>query len=100
MSIPFGPSVDRTDSATALAAARGRYDPSVLADAARYARAEADTGRARFTALLFDFVADGERRALVYDRLRGHVERRRTEEQDVHGLFAGDGPEPGDGGGE
>jgi len=87
-------------AAEAVAAEDDRFDGTVVDDAARYARAEADTGRARFTALLFDFVADGERRALVYDRLRGHVERRRTEERDVDGLFAGDGPEFRERGGE
>jgi hypothetical protein len=37
--------------------------------------------------MLFDFAADRDRRSLVYDRLRAHVERRRGAERDASGLF-------------
>jgi hypothetical protein len=62
------------------------YDEAVVADAVGYAREELDTAESRFLALVFDFVGD-ERRALVYDRLRRHVERRRQRDSDVEGLF-------------
>jgi len=94
--------LDRPAALLAAAAVAEEYDRfagGVVEDAARYARAEAGTAGARFTALLFDFVADGERRALVYDRLRRHVERRRAEERDVDGLFAS-GAESDDGNGD
>lgn len=81
-------------AAGAVAEEYDRFDEDVIKDAARYARAEAGTGETRFTALLFDFVADEARRVLVYDRLRSHVKRRRRKERDVDGLFAS-----GDGGG-
>jgi hypothetical protein len=37
--------------------------------------------------MLFSFTADRDRRSIVYQRLRGHVERRRSEEADVSGVF-------------
>jgi len=37
--------------------------------------------------MVFDFAADRERRSLIYDRLRAHVERRRSTERDASGLF-------------
>jgi hypothetical protein len=73
-------------AAVVLAEAEG-YDEDVVADAVRYAREELDTARSRFVALLFDFVREAADRPLVYDRLRGHVERRRRRDADVEGLF-------------
>jgi predicted metal-dependent hydrolase len=66
-----------------------RYDPGVLADAVRYAREELDEGgaRTRFTTFVVDFAVDPDSRALVYDRLRSHVRRRRSRDRDVEGLF-------------
>jgi hypothetical protein len=65
------------------------FDESVLADAARYAREEVESGESttRFVALLFEFVGDRARRGLVYQRLDEHVGRRRGREADVSGLF-------------
>ncbi|MBB6646323.1 DUF309 domain-containing protein [Halobellus ruber] len=90
-------------AATLLAAEYGAFEESIVADAVRYARAELDDdrppsegeGRSRrpqrrdpgFVGMLFDFAADRDRRSLVYDRLRAHVERRRGAERDASGLF-------------
>jgi len=69
------------------------YDESVVADAARYAREEATgegegrSGSRRFIALVTDFATEADRRGLVYQRLEGLVERRRSKESDVEGLF-------------
>jgi hypothetical protein len=106
-----GVAVDPTDlpfenvatAATLLAAEYDAFEESIVADAVRYARAELDAdrppnegeGRPRrpqhrdpgFVGMLFDFAADRDRRSLVYDRLRAHVERRRGAERDASGLF-------------
>lgn len=101
-------------AATLLAAEYDAFEESVVADAVRYARAELDRdtggigngtepsrgdtppdGRPRrpqrrdpgFVGMVFDFAADRDRRSLVYDRLRAHVERRRSAERDASGLF-------------
>lgn len=100
--------------ATLLAAEYGAFKESVVADAIRYARDELDRDTADseggteasrggassddrrrrpqrrdpgFVGMLFDFAADRNRRSLVYDRLRAHVERRRSTERDASGLF-------------
>ena len=89
-------------AATLLAAEYNAFDESIVADAVRYARAtldEDESGRTGnepkrpqrrdpgFVGMVFDFAADRDRRSLVYDRLRAHVERRRRTEQDASGLF-------------
>jgi predicted metal-dependent hydrolase len=90
-------------AATLLAAEYGAFEETIVADAVRYARAELDEeqstepgdGSVRrpqrrdpgFVGMVFDFAADRDRRSLVYDRLRAHVERRRSEERDASGLF-------------
>ena len=91
-------------AATLLAAEYGAFEASIVADAVRYARSELDTdagaptGGARtprrpqrrdpgFVGMVFDFAADRDRRSLIYDRLRAHVERRRDTERDASGLF-------------
>jgi hypothetical protein len=84
-------------AATLLAAEYEAFDESVVDDAVRYAREElhgADSPegtpqrRSRgFVGMLFSFTADRDRRSIVYQRLRGHVERRRSEEADVSGVF-------------
>nr|WP_246308088.1 DUF309 domain-containing protein [Halobaculum salinum] len=63
------------------------FDEGVLADAIDYAREERGTGRSRFAAMLYDFLAGEPTRAFVFDRLEGHVERKRREAEDVAGLF-------------
>ncbi|MDS0296286.1 DUF309 domain-containing protein [Halogeometricum luteum] len=77
------------EAARLLAADGERWDEGVVEDAARYGReeVEADASTTRFVALLFEFVGGGERRGLVYQRLREHTERRRGREEDVSGLF-------------
>jgi len=85
-------------AARILAAEYDTFDEEIVADAIRFAREErngdtsADVASPRdrgFIAMLFDFAADRDRRALVYDRLQGHVGRRRSRERDVSqsGLF-------------
>lgn len=70
-----------------LAEAVDGVDPTVVADAARYAREERGTGRTRYAELLTAFLADPAQRAPVYARLRDRVERERAKEDDVAGLF-------------
>ena len=72
-------------AAAAVAATTGA-DEAVIADAARYARADADEGRGRFGTLLTDVVV-GREPGLAYGRLASLVERRRARERDVDGLF-------------
>ena len=76
-----------TIAADALVEEYDVYDEDVIETAIDYARqsVEADEG-GRFVALVFDFVS-GTERDLVYRRLRDHVERRRSRESDVEGLF-------------
>jgi hypothetical protein len=63
------------------------YEEDVIDSAVAYARDAIEEGTGnRFVALVFDFVAH-ERRDLVYRRLEAHVERRRSREADVEGLF-------------
>ena len=74
-------------AADVLTADHDAYDEAVVETGIAYARESIEAGEAgRFVALVFDFVAD-ERRDLVYQRLREHVERRRSRETDVQGLF-------------
>ncbi|MFC7131744.1 MULTISPECIES: DUF309 domain-containing protein [Salinibaculum] len=65
------------------------YDEAVVADAVEYARADLDDGKTEspFVTFLFDFVRDPESRGIVAQRLAEHVERRRSREEDVEGLF-------------
>jgi predicted metal-dependent hydrolase len=75
-------------AASVLAEAFG-YDVAVVDHAVGYARTDLDAGNdgSRFLTLVFDFVRDDANRGIVFDRLRGHTERRRTREEDVDGLF-------------
>lgn len=75
--------------AAATIAGEGEYDRSILDDAGTYAAEEADRGQSRFAGLLTEFIRNRDRRAVVYDRLQSHVERRRAREDDVSGLFDG-----------
>ena len=82
---------------TLLATEYESFEASVVDDAVRYAgeELEADSSpegtpqrRSRgFVGMLFAFAADRDQRSLVYERLRGHVGRRRSEESDVSALF-------------
>ena len=103
-----GDAIDPTDltfenaatAATLLAAEYDAFEEAILADAVRYARTELDDGGwsnasgprpqrrdPGFVGMTFDFAADRDRRSLIYDRLRAHVERRRSTERDASGLF-------------
>ncbi|MBV0924211.1 DUF309 domain-containing protein [Halomicroarcula limicola] len=74
-------------AADVLAEADG-YDEDAIAGAIDYARDELDErGEGRFVGLLFAFVRDEEHRAVVYHRLRDHVQRERQKDDDVSGLF-------------
>lgn len=78
----------------AIAAEYG-YDESVVADAVEFARAdrERSVGSATdetddtFTRFLRAFLLAAADRGVVFERLAGHVERRRQERDDVAGLF-------------
>ncbi|MFC7044635.1 DUF309 domain-containing protein [Halobacteriaceae archaeon GCM10025711] len=75
-------------AAAVLADELDGFDEAVVEQAASYARTDVDAGGgSRFVTLVFDFVREAERRPLVYERLRQHVERRRARERDVEGLF-------------
>ncbi len=64
------------------------FDEGILERGIDYAYEDIETaGEGRFLALVFDFVREGERRGLVFQRLAQHVERRRRRERDVEGLF-------------
>jgi predicted metal-dependent hydrolase len=74
-------------AAEVLAEEYEAYDEDAIDAAIDYARESIEAGEGgRFVALVFDFVA-GERRDLVHQRLREHVRRRRSREEDVEGLF-------------
>jgi hypothetical protein len=71
-----------------LAAELDRYDETVLDRGVEFAREELDEGTSsQFIALVMDFVADAERRDLIYQRLHEHVKRRERRERDVDDLF-------------
>lgn len=72
----------------AVFAEEGPYDEQVVDRAIEFAHDEvADGTETRFTSLVMDFAVDETQRALVYDRLRRHVDRRISKEEDVEGLF-------------
>ncbi|AHF98466.1 hypothetical protein HALLA_06020 [Halostagnicola larsenii XH-48] len=75
--------------AAPVLAAEWGYDEAPLERASSYALSDLEAGRddSRFISLLYDFVRDDENRAIVYQRLSGHVERRAAKESDVEGLF-------------
>jgi len=74
-------------AADALAGEYDAYDEAVIEAGVASARESVEAGEGgRFVALVFDFVA-GEKRDLVYQRLREHVQRRQSREADVEGLF-------------
>ncbi|WP_114575975.1 DUF309 domain-containing protein [Saliphagus sp. LR7] len=65
------------------------YDEEIVEGACEYALVDLEAGEegSRFLALVADFLAEDDHRGIVYDRLRGHVERREAKERDVEGLF-------------
>ena len=84
---PAALGLDALDIAAAVIAEEYGFDETVVEHAVSYARREAETAQSRFRGLVVDFVGERERRGLVYDRLEGHVARRRRKETDVDGLF-------------
>jgi len=74
-------------TATTVLAARDDYDEAIVRSAIEYAHAEVETAQSTWIGLLATFVDERQHRALVYDRLRRRVERRRQRERDVAGLF-------------
>lgn len=76
-------------AARTLADQRG-YDTEQIADAARFAQQESHPEQSTYATFLRDFVGEPDRRAVVYERLTGLVERDRRKERDVSGLFDGD----------
>ena len=75
-------------AALVLAEEAEAYDEAVLERAVEFARRERQAGsRTRFIAFVMDFASDPERRPLIYQRLREHVERRESRRRDVEGLF-------------
>jgi hypothetical protein len=65
------------------------YDEATIERATVYARANVDdeTTGSPFVTLLFDFVREPDHRATVAQRLSEHVDRRRSRDDDVAGLF-------------
>ena len=75
-------------AAAVLAEEFDEFEADVVADAVRYAWEAVDRDdQNQFVPLVMDFVTDPENRAIAYQRLVEHVERRRGKESDVDGLF-------------
>ena len=74
--------------AAAVLAEELGYEERVVEDAIEFARGDlTEGGTSDFLALLHDFLTEPETRALVFDRLEGHVARERSKRDDVSGLF-------------
>jgi hypothetical protein len=73
----------------AMVAEEGGYDEDVIEQAVEYARADIAAGDegSQFVTLVADFARDGGNRAVVFQRLAEHVQRRDHRESDVEGLF-------------
>jgi len=65
------------------------YDEAVLERAVEYARADLAAGEtgSQFVTFVLDFAREGGQRAIIFQRLSEHVDRRRHRETDVEGLF-------------
>lgn len=75
--------------AAPLVAEATGYDEAVVEQGAEYALADlaAEEVGSPFVTLVLDFLTAGERRPIVVQRLRQHIERRQSREDDVAGLF-------------
>ncbi|MWV38726.1 DUF309 domain-containing protein [Natrialba sp. INN-245] len=75
-------------AASTLADALG-FEEESIERARAYAERDLAAGEddSRFITLLFDFVREDDHRGIVFQRLTDHVDRRRTREEDVDGLF-------------
>ncbi len=85
----FGPDFKLAAVAAPLVAEARGYDPDLLAEAATYGLADrADEGTlTQFETFVLDFLNGGDRLPVVVQRLEQAVERRRSRENDVKGLF-------------
>lgn len=65
------------------------FDEGTVEQARTYATRDLEAGAddSRFITLLFDFVREDAHRRIVFQRLTGHVDRRRARQGDVEGLF-------------
>ncbi|MFB6169957.1 MAG: DUF309 domain-containing protein [Haloarculaceae archaeon] len=81
--------VEEVGLAAEIVADEEGFEAGLVADATRYAREDLESGTTNpFVPLLFDVVGgDDQRRRVTLQRLRAHVERRRSREEDVSGLF-------------
>lgn len=76
-------------TAPILAAADG-YEPTLLETAVGYAwEAVVANESNQFVGLVYDFVSSPDRRRIIVSRLSQHVQRRKSRETDVSGLFDG-----------
>ncbi|MEF8774176.1 MAG: DUF309 domain-containing protein, partial [Halobacteriales archaeon] len=80
-------------AAEVFAEERAAYEEATVERAVELAREDLAAGRATspLVTLLIDFVRDAENRAIVYQRLDGHVARRNHRRTDVDGLFDQEG---------
>ena len=67
----------------------GSFDEETIERAIDYARADLDAGNetSPFVTLVMDFAQDDANRAIAYQRIVQHVERRSDRDDDVEGLF-------------
>jgi len=79
---------DATAVAAVVLAEEDGFDRAVLEGAIEYASDEVEeAGGGSFTGLLFSFVRETDRRAVVFDRLARHVARERRKDAGVDELF-------------
>jgi len=73
-------------------AEEGDYDEGVVEQAVEYGCADLAAGEptSEFVTLVMDFARGEDPRGIVLQRLREHVDRRRSREEDVDGLFDAD----------
>ncbi|MHB9287007.1 DUF309 domain-containing protein [Halobacteriales archaeon Cl-PHB] len=81
--------LEATTVAAEVLAEEDGYEEAVLEAAGEYAAADLadEQTSSPFVSLLFDFVREPENRSIVFQRLSEHVDRRRSRESDVEGLF-------------
>ena len=82
-------SFDAAAIAAVAIAEEYEFDERVLSEGIEYALNDLAEGweTSPFVTLVLDFVRDREHRAIVYQRLRKHAERRASRERDAEGLF-------------
>ncbi|WP_435159649.1 DUF309 domain-containing protein [Haladaptatus sp. DFWS20] len=87
--LPDGLDFEASAVAALVLAEEFGYDEWVIERGVEFARADLESGDegSQFITLVMDFVRDAENRGLVFQRLRGHVQKRDSRERDVDGLF-------------